>query len=84
MLNSIRNILWSMRIIIFSKFTRGRSCHWYHLEAATLAQRDVSAVLNVDSFTCTYQIFLVDVHHVILENAVLLRLVNISGPKFIS
>ena len=62
----------------------GRSRHWHHLKAAALAQRHVTAALNVDSFACTNQIFLVDVHHVILEYAVLLRLVNIGSPKFIS
>jgi len=62
----------------------GRSRHWHHLKAATLAQRHVTAALNVDSFACTNQIFLVDVQHVILEYAVLLRLVNIGSPKFIS
>lgn len=81
-LNSIGNVL---RFLMWSRYSaHGRSRHWHHLKAAALAQRHVTAALNVDSFACTNQIFLVDVQHVILEYAVLLRLVNIGSPKFIS
>jgi len=86
-LNSLRNILRCLMCI--KLFAHGRSCHWYHLESAALTQRHITAILYVNYFACTNQIFLInpvviDVHHMVLEHAVLLRLVNITASKFIS